>query len=197
MLKVAEKPTRVGYIYRDAIVNKLNAAYESHSSLIAVNLNKVNTRDLIQLRKSLNDKASTLLITKLSLFKRFLKGIKKEKLLDESCTCAGLVFVGDDIVATTKALAEFVKEHTEFKLLAGILDDKDISSAELADIAKLPGRVGLIAKGVIAMKFPLIKFRAVLEQLTRKLLLCLISAKEQKQVKDKKVEVQDKKEDRQ
>lgn len=184
MLKTQDKVIKTGYIYREAIVKKLNDIYKLHPSLIAINFNKVNSKDLIQLRQSLGNTNAKLLVTKLSLFRRFLKKLKKDTLLEASLGPAGLIFVAEDIVGPTKVVYEFAKEHEDFKLLGAFLEDKEVSNNVLEEIAKLPSKQQLIAKAVYAIKFPLIKFRAVCEQLMRKLLLCLISAKEQKEKKE-------------
>lgn len=185
MLKAEEK---IGYIYKQAILNKLKDSYKNRSNLIAANFNKVNAKDLNELRQSLLDNDAKLFFTKVSLFERFFKNIKKDSLLTSSLGPAGLIFVGDDIVPATKVLAEFAKEHEAFKLLGAFSDKKQISPGDLDHIAKLPTRDQLIAQAVMTIKMPLIKLRGVFEQLMRKLLLCLISAKEGKEKQGKKEE---------
>lgn len=181
MLKVEERTKKLGYVYREAIIGKLKHNYESRSNLIAANFNKVVSSDLSHLRQALIDTGAKLLLTKVSLFKRFLKDIKKDAVLEGSIGSTGLIFVGPDFVVTAKVLYEFAKEHEDFKLLGGFLDDESISCEDLQQIAKLPSRQELIAKSIFAIKSPLIKFRGVLEQLMRKFLLTLLSAKEGKE----------------
>ncbi|MEW6008034.1 MAG: 50S ribosomal protein L10 [Candidatus Omnitrophota bacterium] len=173
--------TKLGVVYRQAIVKKLLDNYKTRNSLIAVNFNKVNSPDLTQLRHSLGDVDSKILITKLSLFSRFFTDINKKKFFDAGSRMGALIFVGKDIVATTKVLADFIQEHEDFKLLGGFFDEKELSETDLKQIAKLPSRQELIAKTILSIKSPLIKFRSVLEGLSRKLLLCLISAKDKKE----------------
>lgn len=180
-----DKTKKTGYIYREAIIKKLSIAYEAHSNLIAANFNKVNSGDLSQLRQALLDSDARLYLTKTSLFKRFLKKLEKDSLISDSLGPTGLIFAGNDIVAISKVLSEFSKEHEFFKILGGFLEDKKLSGADFDRLSKLPSRQELIAKTVYSIKSPLYRFRAALEQPLRKLLLCLESAKQTKEKQDK------------
>ncbi len=184
MTQKLEEKTKLGVAFRQAIVKKLVGNYKERSSLIAINFNKISSPDLTQLRHSLGDADSKILITKLSLFKRFFGEINRKKFFDAGSGMGGLVFVGKDIVAATKVLADFIQDHEGFKLLGGFFNEKELTETDLKQIAKLPSRGELIAKTILTIKSPLIKFRGVLEGLSRKLLLCLISAKDKKE-KDK------------
>jgi large subunit ribosomal protein L10 len=178
---VAALKEKIGRIYKDAILKKLSSQYKSRSSLVAVNFNKVNSADLSMLRQSLNDVDARLMVTKTALFNRFLDSAKKTNFFQQSNGLAALIFIGKDIVVPLKVVSDFIKEHEDFKFLGGFLEDKELSIANLQEIAKLPSRQQLVAKTVITIKMPLIRLRSTLENSMRKLLLCLVSAQQKKE----------------
>lgn len=181
MVNTKDRSNKTGYIYREAIIKKLSDNYQNRHTLIAANFNKVSSSDLTQLRQSLSGTDAKLFLTKLSLFKRFLKTLEKDALLAESVGSAGLIFAGEDIVAISKLLWEFSKEHENFKILGVFMEERKLSSSDIERISKLPGRQELIAKAVLTIKSPLIRLRATIEQPIRKLLLGLTAAKQKKE----------------
>lgn len=176
-----EQKSKIGRLYRDAIIQQLNKQYQSRPSLVAVNFNKVNSFDLSQLRQSLLDTDAKLIVTKNSLFKRFLSSINKKDFFGQPLGLGGLVFVGKDVVSPVKVLAGFIKEHEGFKFLGAFLDDRELSASALQEIGKLPSLQDLRAKAVMTMKSPLFRLRAVLAQSMVKLVLCIKAAQEAKQ----------------
>jgi large subunit ribosomal protein L10 len=181
MIDTQEKNNKAGFLYRQAIIKQLSNTYKQRSNLIAANLNKVSAGDLSKLRQNLLSNDAKLFVTKISLGKNFLKSLNKDNLMANCLGSSGLIFVGKDIVNVSKVLSEFAKEHEEFKLVGGFLDDKLLSAAELDRIAKLPSKLELIAKTVMSIKSPLFRLRFVLDGNLRKLLLCLTSVKQTKE----------------
>ena len=82
MTKTEERLKKTGLIYRDAIIHRLSNIFQSRPNFIAANFNKVNSKDLSQLRIDLALAGARLQLTKTSLFKIFLKKENKDSIKD-------------------------------------------------------------------------------------------------------------------
>ncbi len=92
------------------------------------------------------------------------------------------VAVGEaDEVSAAKVLANFSKKNKNFKILAGILEEKLISAQEVMALAKLPSREELLAKFVGSINAPVSGFVNVLAGNIRGLLTALKGIADSKQ----------------
>ena len=92
----------------------------------------------------------------------------------------GVALAFDDPVAVAKALTEFAKTSKLFELRNSSLDGKEMTPADLAALAKLPGRQQLLAQLLGTMNAVPTNFVSVLANVLRGLLYALKAIEEQK-----------------
>lgn len=90
------------------------------------------------------------------------------------------VIWGDDAVAPSKVLYEFAKEREEISLLAGVLEDEDISLEQVTSLAQLPSREQLIGQLLSVLAGPSRGFVTVLSGVPRNMVYVLQAIKDQK-----------------
>lgn len=91
-----------------------------------------------------------------------------------------VVYGEDKFVELAKELVDFEKESKKIKIRSGIIEKRLVGSAEIAQVAKLPGKDQLLAMLLGAVASPLRKFGSALSAPLSHLLIAL------KQFKDKK-----------
>lgn len=87
----------------------------------------------------------------------------------------------EDEVTPAKIMADFAKDHENFNILAGILEQKALTAEEVTNLAKLPSKDELRGQLVATINAPVSGFVNVLAGTTRNLLNVLNAVKEQKE----------------
>jgi large subunit ribosomal protein L10 len=92
------------------------------------------------------------------------------------------VYGGDDEVSAPKIVYKFAKDNEKLKMLAGVLESKVMTQAEMVSLAKLPSKDELLAKVVGSLKAPVSGFVNVLGGNLRGLVYALRAIKGKKEV---------------
>jgi large subunit ribosomal protein L10 len=92
------------------------------------------------------------------------------------------VYGGDDEVSAPKIVHKFAKDNEKLKMLAGVLESKAMTQAEMVSLAKLPSKDELLAKVVGSLKAPVSGFVNVLGGNLRGLVYALRAIKDKKEV---------------
>ena len=115
----------------------------------------------------------------------FLKAAKEEGVPIEEGMLEGhigIVYTGEDTVATTKAVYAFQSENVEkLEIIGGRYDGKMCSPDELKEISKLPSQDQMKAEVIGILEAPMIQTLTVLETLLKSPIYCLDNKIEKEQ----------------
>lgn len=133
-----------------------NAAQQqatSCSGLILVHYSGLDVASLTALRVKLRDVQAQFKVIKNRVFKKALQGQDGQdytQLLEFFKGPVGIVFLGEDVGAGVKVVAQFAADHDAFAVQTGYLDRSVITPDDLTAIAELPSLTTLQAQ-ILAM----------------------------------------------
>ena len=93
------------------------------------------------------------------------------------------IITGNDPVSPAKVLFEFVKGKENLRLVAGILEGKEITTQEVTALAKLPSKEQLLGQLVGVLAGPMRGMAQVLSGVPRATVYVLTAIKDQKEAK--------------
>ena len=165
---------------KETIVGELTELFKRQKISFFTDFQGISVSKLQTLRRALKKENAEFKVAKKTLFDRALEqaGVKfKSKELNGEL---GVAFGYGDQVAPAKTLVKFSKDHETFKVLAGVLAGRILSTKEIVALAKLPSREILLTQLVGAMQAPIRGLAVVLQANIRGLAIALNKVKEQK-----------------
>ena len=115
--------------------------------------------EVTELRKKLRAVDAEFHIVKNTLFKRAAEGKLPLDQLEQHLTGPTAIgFAKGDAVAATKALLDFMKDHKEMELKAGVVDGRLFSPDQITALSKLPAKEVLIAQFLGQLNAPISAF---------------------------------------
>ena len=148
-------------------VKELAEKMKKSSLILLTDYRGINVADGTELRKTLREANGTYAVIKNNITRRALaeNGIKE---LDEELTGPTAVIMADEsYLNSLKAIYKFAKENDYYKIKAGVLDGKVITTEELVTLAKLPSREELIAKLAGCLLGNISKLAVALDQVAK------------------------------
>jgi large subunit ribosomal protein L10 len=73
-----------------------------------------------------------------------------------------VAYSNEKFIETAKALVEFEKESKKIKIKSGFIEKKLVSSMQISEVAKLPGKEQMLAQLVFSIGMPLRRFGSAL-----------------------------------
>lgn len=141
------------------IAEKLKAA----NSAVVVEYRGLTVDEATQLRRDLRAEDVEFKVYKNKLVQRAAVDAGCEELNDQLTGPNAIAFGNGDAVAPARVLANFAKEHKALVLKAGIVEGKLVTTEELTEIAKLPGREGMYSMLLGMLQAPVSKFARVVK----------------------------------
>ena len=127
-------------------VKKLAEKMKNSSLILLADYRGINVADVTELRKKLRQANGSYNVIKNNITRRALAECNIEG-LDESLVGPTAVITAEDsYLDSLKAVYEYAKENDFYKIKAGVIDGKVVTSEELITLAKLPSRETLIAQ---------------------------------------------------
>ncbi len=164
-----------------------NESIKEHKARIAARPNffltdyrGLTVGELRTLRVALRKSSSDYAVIKNTLFG---KAIGEEKLTELKDVLEGptaVAFVGDDPVATAKALVQFATESKKLRIKAGVVDGLLYDTKKIEALSRVPSRLELYTKLVGSLKSPLHRLHNVLHGSKRKLVATLAAVHQKK-----------------
>ncbi len=173
-----EKPPRLGQQVRASWVRDLSQALSQVDTVVVAKMGRVPTRDLNQLRRSLN---GSFYVVKNSLCRiafREKGWTDLEKVLEGTCAISP---VEGDVAAVAKLLVQFAKDHEGFALQGGVLTGQMMGAKELKSLAALPSRQVLLSQLAGIAQAPMRGLAVVLSAPIRALAVVLAAVAKNKE----------------
>jgi len=134
------------------VVDEIISKVKESSGVVFVDYRGLTDEELTSLRKKLRENNSNIKVYKNTLTKRALDELKIT--LDDCVVGPSAMVYSNDEVSPIKVVTNFSKEHEALSVKGGIVDGKVTSLSELAKLATIPSREGLLtmlAGGMIGL----------------------------------------------
>ena len=127
---------------KQEVIDEIKKTVEDASTVVLFAYRGLTDEESKALRRSLRESGSDYKVYKNTLMARAFNDLNYE--LDEHLTGSSALAFGTDSIAPIKALADFAKTHDVVTLKVGIVDGTISDSNELAKLATIPSREGLL-----------------------------------------------------
>jgi large subunit ribosomal protein L10 len=148
----------------DSIKEKLS----NQKSIVFVDFNKVPSKEMFSLRKTLKEAGCSLKIAKKTLI-RVAFGQSNisywNKIKSSIPGQLALVFGIEDEIAPARISNQFAKTQENFKILGGIFENRFIEREKVLTLANLPSRNELLGRLVGSIYSPVTSFVRVLDKI--------------------------------
>ncbi len=158
---------------KEKIVAELAEHLQKMNAMVLTSFAGLTAKAEGALRRTCEAQAVKYVVVKQTLFQKALEaaGVKAELPLSGNVSA---LFAFKDAITPAKILKDFLKAQKEtVKILGGILEGRMISSSEVVELGKLPGKPELLARLVGAIRAPLSGLMGVFSGNTRKLVFVL------------------------
>jgi len=137
------------------IVEKLTKGFKSAKSLVFVNFKNLSVGNTTEMRRGLRDEGVSYTVAKKTLTKRALE---KEKFEGEMPELPGELALAwsEDLIAPARGIHTYSKKFPQtLQILGGVFSGRYMSSAEMQEIATIPGLDVLRGKFVNIINSPI------------------------------------------
>jgi len=163
------------------VVEKLRSKASSASIAIVTDFKGLKVEEVTPLRGKLRESGVDYHVVKNTLARIALDGTPHEVLKDSLKDCCAIAFSAGDPVSAAKIIVEFEKETKNFSTRFASLEGKFLSSAQIDELAKLPGKEILLAKALGTMNAVPTNFVGLFANILRNFLNALNAIKDQKE----------------
>ena len=149
-------------------IEDLKAKVSNQKSMVFVDFNKVPSKDMFSLRKSLKEAGCNLKIAKKTLLRIALgqSNISFWNKIKESVPGQLALVLGvEDEIAPARISNKFAKEHESFKILGGVFENRFIDRERVLVLANLPSRNELLGRLVGSISSSMTNFVRVLDKI--------------------------------
>ncbi len=147
---------------KDKIIKNLKTDIDNSEAIFLTNLIGISSNEAVEIRKNVREAGGKIIITRNTLFGKAAAGTKAEKMLSNLKGCNAVAFAFSDAAAVAKCLKNAGKELELVDLKAGLLEDKELSQAEVMALADLPSRDEMLGTLLATFMAPISAFARVL-----------------------------------
>ena len=123
-------------------IDEIKQTTSDASTIVLFDYRGLTDNESKELRRALREVGSDYKVFKNTLMKRAFHDLDIN--LDESLEGPSALAYGSDAIAPIKVLSEFAKTHSALVLKVGIVDGEVSDDKQLAELAKIPSREGLL-----------------------------------------------------
>lgn len=137
---------------KQELVDVYAAKFEAAASVVVADSRGLTVEQDTQLRRQLREAGVEFKVVKNSILRRAAEKAGIEGM--EFSGPSAVAFSDEDVVAPAKVLSEFAKNADALEIKGGIIEGKVSSQAEIAAIASLPSREGLLSMLLSVLQAP-------------------------------------------
>ena len=127
-------------------VESLKAELAKANTIFVVNFQKIPVAEDWQLRRQVRAVGGQYRVVKNTLAARSAQGTPAGPVLQSLSGATALAMTAANPVALVKVLSNYAKGNPNFTFRTGVVEGRVVSLAEMAELALLPGKEGLLAK---------------------------------------------------
>jgi len=165
---------------KQQLAQKLHAVWVNTEAAVVTHYRGLTVDQMNQLRSTLRQAGSSLLVVKNTLARRAAEGT--------DLAVASHLFVGptaiaygNDPVALAKAVSTFAKKNDKLVVLGGVLDGSCIGESEVTALASLPSKEVLLSKLLGSLQSPISRFVRTLSEVPASFVRTLAAVRDQKE----------------
>lgn len=164
---------------KQKLVKELGDKIKNSKSVVFADFTGLASDAMSGLRKKMRRENVFFKVIRKTLFKRALRSAGLKEAAENKVPGQLSVAISNDEVGAAKAVSSFIKDtKTEnLAILGGILEQKFLTKAEMADLAKVPSKEELLGSLVGTIQAPVSEFVNVLRGNIRNLILVLSQIK--------------------
>ena len=132
-------------VEKQEFVKEFNSVLKDTSFLLLAHYKGLTVSEISSLRDQIRAKNAKFKVTKNTLAKKAIKNTNFEK-LEKFFVGPTSIAYSDDPVSTSKVMVDFSKQNENLKIIAGAMDEKELSIEEIKNLASLPSMDLLRAK---------------------------------------------------
>ena len=124
------------------VVDEITERVKNASGVVLFDYRGLTDAEIVQLRRALREENASYKVYKNTLTKRAFDKLSIN--LDDCLEGPSAMATSEDAIAPIKVLAEFAKTHPALELKGGVVEGKETTKEELANLATIPSRDGLL-----------------------------------------------------
>lgn len=142
---------------KQELVNLIADKIEKAGSTVVVEYRGLTVKEVTELRKTLREEGCEMVVFKNSMTQRAVEKLGYNDLL-QSLTGPNAIAVSNDEIAASRVLSKFAKKHDKLVIKAGIVENKVIDATEIAQLASLPNKEGMLSMLLSCLQSPISSF---------------------------------------
>ena len=143
---------------KKGLVNEIVEKAKSSKALVVCHYSGLTVAKIQELRRALRKEGATLCVYKNSLVSRACDELGYNELEDVLNGPNAFIFT-DDVIAGPKIVAKYSKKYRDnFVIKGAVLEGQFADADKVKDIAKLPGKEGLISMFLSVLQAPIRQF---------------------------------------
>lgn len=152
---------------KQEVVSEVVDNIKNSNAVVVVEYRGLNVAEITEMRRALREVGGTMRVYKNTLVERAVNELGLTGLDDALAGPNAIVFTKDTI-AGPKVIAKFAKKHECLVVKGGVIEGKVASVNDVATIAALPGRDGLISMFLSCLQAPVRGFACAVKAIADK-----------------------------
>ncbi|WAH37381.1 50S ribosomal protein L10 [Alicyclobacillus dauci] len=149
---------------KEQLVKTIVERLERSKSVVLADYRGLNVAEDTELRSKLREAGVEYEVLKNTMTSRAAAQVNLSGLDAYLAGPTAVAFGYEDAVSAAKILHDFAKEHKALELKGGVVEGRVVSGEELAAIAKLPSREGLLSMLLSVLQAPMRNLAYALQQ---------------------------------
>ncbi|QVK18035.1 50S ribosomal protein L10 [Mycoplasmatota bacterium] len=149
-------------------VNELAEKFKNSVSCVVVDPRGLTVQQSTELRKQLRNEGVELKVIKNNISARAASEAGYEEMSKLFVGPSAIAFSENDAVAPAKIIYEFSSKNESLQLKGGFIEKRNVSIEQLAEVAKLPNKDGMLSMLLSVLQAPMRNLAYAVKQIAEK-----------------------------